>query len=230
MTDQPRSKINWDTFHEYRDYCAREDCFLLCTGPSLLQFDIDFFVGPYFTVGVNEAVFHYPNLNFLFVQDTKPTHEHGYANKRDVYNHAEYPKLEAKFAGKAPYIPSIRTIPWEDINKHGWLPYEIGREGLCEFEADIDTYCLGDGNSVAFSAAQWALFTGITTLYLVGVDITPRNTILDEPPGDFHPYLHWDHLGKWKAFKLWSKTHYPKTNIVSVNPVGLKGLFEEIEI
>ncbi len=227
MTDRPRSKINYDTFHEWKGYCSGETAVLLCTGPSLKDYSPNVIPDPFntFHVGVNEAVFHYHiTLDYLFLQDTKPTHEYGHAKRPDPYNH--YPCT--KFAGKAPYIPTVHTIPWADIKEFGWKPYAIGREGLCEFQTDIDTYCLGDGNSVAFSAAQWALFTGISTLYLVGVDIIPRGNILGEPAGDFHPYKHWDHLGKWKIFKEWAATAYPETEIISINPIGLKGVFTDL--
>jgi hypothetical protein len=224
------SEINRQ-FRDWKD--CNDDCYegiLLCTGPSLKRLpkgSLWFFCTPVF--GVNEAIYSGQPLDYLFVQDTKPGHAWGYANKSQDYN--SYKGLEAKFAGKAPYIHALHTIPYEDINEHNWTPYEIGREGLCEFQKDIDTFMLGDGNSVAFSAAQFALYTGIKTLYLVGVDISNPNTIKGEQPVEgWNPYEHWNHKAKWQLFKDWTSVFYPDVKIVSVNPVGLKGMFEEIEI
>ena len=39
--------------------------------------------------------------------------------------------------------------------------------------------------------------------------------------------MEYDLIGKWKKLKEFADEKYPNTEIISVNPVGLKGLFKD---
>tara|TARA_A100001037_G_C14976853_1_gene556294 strand:+ start:123 stop:773 length:651 start_codon:yes stop_codon:yes gene_type:complete len=77
-----------------------------------------------------------------------------------------------------------------------------------KFVADIDAYMVL-GMSIVFPALQFMLYTGLTTVYLVGCD-----------SGGDHAYM-------WKEARTFIDKEYPKTNIVSINPEALKGFFTD---
>lgn len=98
---------------------------------------------------------------------------------------------------------------------------------------DIDVSPLWHGGSVIYSAMQFALWTNPKRIYLVGCDCAGQ---VDS--------LHWNHFddGKdnshnlvpikvlvdnWKMLAQFIEYMYPDVEIISINPVGLKGLFKD---
>ena len=95
-------------------------------------------------------------------------------------------------------------------------------------QPDITKGMLFDrGGGTVFSALQFALFTHPKKIYLVGCDCsrdgyfngaksTIKQLLLDKTE-----YL-------WREVKVFMDQYYPDIEIVSVNPVGLKGLFSDL--
>ena len=81
------------------------------------------------------------------------------------------------------------------------------------------------------AALQFALWTNPKRIYLVGADCTSNghaeglgyHKLKGSAQDDFSRLL----LG-WKKIADYIKNYYPQIEIVSVNPVGLKGLFKDI--
>ena len=90
------------------------------------------------------------------------------------------------------------------------------------FNTDIDKTMLADCGSIALSAAQFALFTNPGKLYLVGCDCSAG--YFDGSKGNNCDYL----IKPWIEFKKFADVYYPETEIISVNPVGLKGVFTDL--
>ena len=77
-------------------------------------------------------------------------------------------------------------------------------------------------NSVVFSAMQFALWTNPKTIYLVGCDCSEG--YFDGQASQFNA----SHLvSSWIQLKEFAGLYYPETKILSINPVGLKGVFDE---
>lgn len=92
---------------------------------------------------------------------------------------------------------------------------------------DISSHPLVDYQSVVFPALQFALWTNPKTIYLVGCDCTSGVGHFDsEKPNwlDLETVF-----AGYDDIKSFARKWYPDTRIVSVNPVGLKGKFEEME-
>lgn len=89
-------------------------------------------------------------------------------------------------------------------------------------------YCgLMDFGSVVFSAAQFALYTNPQRIYLVGCDCTGSGYFNGTKQNYKKPtWLDWPE--GWEKFKTYQKTYYPDTEIISINPVGLKGMFKDV--
>jgi hypothetical protein len=105
-----------------------------------------------------------------------------------------------------------------------------------EIYENICFHPLMDFFSVVFPAVHFALFTNPRRIYLVGCDLLADGK-----------YRHFDDEGEgsraedrvssvaefqkntaWPKVKAFAAQHYPDTEIVSVNPVGLKGLFRDL--
>lgn len=91
---------------------------------------------------------------------------------------------------------------------------------------DICFHPLADFYSTIFSALHFALFTYPKELYLVGCDATATGHFYDK---DNPSYVAVGNVKLGYArMKMFAEHHYPETEIISVNPVGLKGLFKDV--
>ena len=86
---------------------------------------------------------------------------------------------------------------------------------------------LDRGGGTVFSALQFVLFTNPSEIYLVGCDCTSNgyfgkiNKKTKQLLLDKTEYL-------WHEVKAFTDQYYPNTKIISVNPVKLKGLFNDL--
>lgn len=88
------------------------------------------------------------------------------------------------------------------------------------FYPDIDCFPVVDMGSVIFPAVHFAFFTHPQKIYLVGCDCSQGH--FDDNTGDSSPLVK-----GWKMIKLFRDIYYPDVEIISINPVGLKGLFKD---
>ncbi len=92
--------------------------------------------------------------------------------------------------------------------------YDIASNPLC---------CYG---SVALPSVQFALWTNPKKIYIVGCDCTLGGYFDNQPQElDFNTQLI---IEGWEKIKEFRDIYYPETEIISVNPVGLKGLFKDV--
>lgn len=108
-----------------------------------------------------------------------------------------------------------------------------------DFICDIDKMPLGNITNIALSAMQIALFSNPKEIYIVGCDATSDGHFVDSPNitdeqkkrqiNDMKMAVAGDDVIKlWLKLKKFAKTYYPDTEIISVNPVGLKGIFKDV--
>ena len=99
------------------------------------------------------------------------------------------------------------------------------------FVCDIDKMAIGQMPNIALSAMQILLFSNPDVIYLVGCDANtghfyqPKELSDKDLTTDFLAVSADHTIEKWKELKEFASTHYPDTKIISINPVGLKGLF-----
>lgn len=100
----------------------------------------------------------------------------------------------------------------EEIKQYNALPYSITRQFV--FRYDIVKF--PPTSNIIFSAIQFAIYSGVREIFLVGSDVSPQ-------PGLNTSVL----LTQFRSLK---KTLMPqtKTQIFSINPVGLKGIFPAV--
>ncbi len=99
---------------------------------------------------------------------------------------------------------------------------------------DICCHSVMDFCSIAFSAIHFALFAYPKKLYLVGLDTSSTGHFysetkeaLERGKGDMNISLRMLKVG-YARTKMFAKRYYPDTEIISINPVGLRGLFKDV--
>lgn len=135
-----------------------------------------------------------------------------------------------KFAGK--FLNDEMPIPEYIDNKKGLLYrcYSSARHKMPVptvdpvIHADLSVYPLMDFMSIAFGGLHFASWTHPKRIFLVGLD-TSSNGSFD---GRQNPYHFKEMFQGYNAFKRFMDGHYPETEIISVNPVGLKGIFHDV--
>ena len=214
------------TFGKYRNAFEGKDVVLVCTGPTAKNYSP---IKDAIHVGVNGAIYlEKIKLDYLFVQDYTVHQKCNTALNDDI---KKYKGNECKkFYGIIPdeslsqskqiveriplsysFDENVSQYLLEDIPRHN-IAYDISREPLGQFYG------------TAFSALQFILYANPKRLYLVGWDCSagyaysksnaaaPANYQLEIFKKHFIPHL---------------KTYHSNIEIISLNPVGLKGLFKD---
>ncbi len=206
------------TFPKFKNCNEGKDIVLVASGPTMAYYKS---LNDVLHIGVNRA-YKNNNINFdyMFAMD--------YSIGEDtIQNIVNYEGAEI-FLGSfitdtADSWLSKYVIPLKYYNKENVYGY------YSEFPAkygypDIECCGLMDFGSVVFGAAQFALYTGAKRIYLVGCDCSSgyfdgtKNNIKGAQ------FL----IEGWKKFKTYAHTYYPDVEVISINPVGLKGLFKDV--
>ena len=182
-------------------------------------------------VGVNRA-FKIENidLQYLFMVD--------YRNVKLYLKEANKYKPESctKFYGidreyRYDNMTSDWILPESDVIEANALRFRFNSSTPygSNFSFYIDTELLEAGYSVVFPAMQFALWTNPRTIYLVGCDCTDEGYFDGQPSkfGDRSTPSLKPLISPWTQLKEFARVYYPETKIISINPVGLKGVFEE---
>lgn len=218
-------KLHTKTFSQYKFFHHNDSIAIFGCGPTIGHYKNDLKT---INIALNKAIF-FENIkfNYLFVWDYL-----GFKDKYPTYfEEVKKYKNCTKFYGKFlnPKLPSIPEFFDDESNniKHF---YSCQRYGLPEenqeikIYPDIDTHPICDFMSVSFAALQFALYTQPKRIYLVGLDTALNGHYFDEESG----YDLTTMLSGYNDMKDFVQLHYPKVEIISVNPVGLKGLFKDV--
>lgn len=105
----------------------------------------------------------------------------------------------------------------------------------CRCTLDIDTEPLGNSCSCSVQAMQFILFTNPKRVYIYGIDCSCASgqhfiggVVDNKVRGENAKNLDAAHVKFWHEIKEFAETYYPETEIIVVNPVGLKGIFKDV--
>ena len=102
------------------------------------------------------------------------------------------------------------------------------------FTKDLETQPLGNFGSIAFPAMQFVLYTQPKKIYIVGCDSAPTGHFsgeeLESNKRALKDNTYLKIINQWKELKNFASFNYPDIEIISINPVGLKGIFEDMYI
>lgn len=227
------AQLHQRTFLPYKNYCCGEKDVVVCgAGPSLQKYQpIDGAVH----IAVNRSfLYEKVNFDFIFAQDMD-----GIRMVQDELI-AYRPGQCVKFLAQTTEINS-KTIPESLAIKCNALrfmcDYYIYRDGYhSKMVFDLENRAIGGMPNVGMSVLQLALYMNPRRIYIVGCDMTGThfvdgNQTKKELSAEKKQYdSYWENnnkilLNKWEEIKSFAQTYYPETEIISVNPVGLKGMF-----
>lgn len=105
-------------------------------------------------------------------------------------------------------------------------------EKACRPAFNLASESIGNFSTIGCVAFQFALWTNPSEIYLVGFDTQGGQHFTGSSSETFKclqkdPSLYEQNKEDWKKISEFSKIYYPDTEIVSVNPVGLKGIFKD---
>ncbi len=219
------SAVNTRAFARYRNCNYGKDVVIMATGPTLNHYKL---VNGAIHIGVN-TVYKNPGipLDFLFVQD----------GRAEFLNGGKFEKLEDVackiFMGR---VSKSTHVEWSEFPESYRLGGNVTDYIMAQAHAqagiyrDICHHPVYGGLTVVFSALHFALYTYPSKIYLVGCDISSegyydgtvdKSTLINTAKAN-------ELKEDYKLMKEFAGLHYPETEIISVNPVGLKGIFKEI--
>lgn len=210
--------VNYISFYPYKNKYKDKDIVLLGAGPTLNQFkpiDKAIYIGTNRTFKLEKI-----KLDYLFIQDNLI--ENDDQTKADLYKGNNCQKFygyhyltvpitkeSAKRAKAKRYIFLDRKKPI--------LSKEFGNKSI--LFRPLNTWA-----SVIFPALEFALWTNPKKIYIVGCDCTDIEHFDNTESKLNNERI----LYGWLKFKEFAKKYYPNTEIISINPKGLIGLFKDI--
>ena len=235
--------IDYNTFLKYKNINQGKEIVLIATGPTLNKYIP---IENALNVGVNQAIYYDKvKLDYYFLQDCKNS-------TKDI------PEFIIKNNdGKCKYFFGTYDMEYmKDIVSESDSILIKNSERyivdiLCSYNNliyDITSLPLQCFGSVVFAAIRFIFWTNPKRIYLVGCDATnsghfnQKNNTLDlrrvklgcdcSAGGHFVDNKDTSHYGYmlygWNQAKLFLSYHYPDIEIISINPIGLKGMFKDI--
>lgn len=222
------SNLHPKTFGKYKNAFAGRDVVLVCTGPTAKNYKP---IKDAIHVGVNGAVYlNQVKLDYVFAQDYTIEQKNNSTLNKDIL---EYKGNNCKkFFGIIPDDLNTENVQKSSIHRIP-LSYSFPKE-VCQYVLedwaqhniayDLSRNPMGQFYGTPFSALQFILYTNPKRLYLVGWDCSagyaynksnalgPANYQIDILKKYFVPFI---------------KVNYPNIEIISINPVGLKGIFKD---
>lgn len=214
------SATHQKTFGKYKNFYQGKDVALVCTGPTLQFFSP---IKDTVYVGINKAVLYDKiHLDYIFFQDAAFPHNE---YKEAVNN---YPNAKKFYGILQDCIRTNWIVSESDaIKAHAERYYVISQWAFppVHFTYDIANEPLGCFGSVSYAAMQFILWTHPRRIYIIGQDCTTAyfdNSYSENTNDHARGFL----LG-WLKMAEFIKVYYPDIEIVSINPVGLRGIFTD---
>ena len=210
--------LHQKTFGGYKNIYQGKDVVLLGSGPSLHNYQP---IEGAITVGVNKTfLFDKVYLDYLFMHDYQAVKN--YIGKSENYKN---PYLKRFYGGIIPESIVIRHNASRYYQHYMWdLDYKMPSQG---FPYDIMVEALNCYGSVVYAAMQFILYTNPKRIYIVGCDCAHTGYFDYSQPTVADNAYEFVRRG-WVKLKEFAEMYYPETEIISINPVGLKGLFTDV--
>lgn len=226
--------LHQKTFLPYKNYCKGERPVVVCgAGPTLQEYQP---IEGAVHIALNRA-FLYPKVDFDFVYAQDFDGIKMVQQELIEYKGNHCVKLLGQGNGGPKEIPESLALKCNAL-RFATDMYMIKSGWWSKFVFDIDSRAVGGMPNVGLSAMQFALYLNPNILYIVGCDMSGGhfvNTNQSKTEIEKERKVmesRWDNqeklINKWQECKEFAGRYYPDTRIVSVNPVGLKGVFEDL--
>lgn len=224
-------RVNTAAFSEYRNAFRGKEVVIVGNGPTLNYYKP---IPDAIHIGLNRAWMREDIVwDYLFTID-------GRASKLlDIRIEQGFNKIRRKvFRGKY-----LERVPYSHLN----YPEDVllSNSNVVNFlfndnaigqliRQDICQHPLYEFGSVVSPAFCFAVFTYPKRIYFVGCDTSPTGHFYSEKKANV------DRVNKemranmpmlkvgYARMKMFARLYYPETEIISINPVGLRGLFKDV--
>lgn len=215
--------VNTKAFKNFENCNYGKEAVIVGSGPSLQYYtprEDAVHAGVNFTWKRKDILFDY-----FFLQDGNRRcayQEMLEGAMQNVSGHIFIGRFSKRCICKEIEFPVVSGQEGERIHRY-WLEPDHLKEP-CQ---NICFHPLADYCSVIFAVLQFVLYTYPKKIYLVGCDTSYKGHFYDEYFSQEPTFLQ----NIWKygyiKFKEFAEQYYPETEIISVNPIGLKGLFRD---
>lgn len=220
-------KMHEKTFGSYKNTFKGKNVVLVCSGPTAKNYKM---IDNAIHIGVNGAIYlENIKLDYVFAQDYTI---HQLNNETLIEDVIAYSGNNCKkFLGIIPddrlraVYRHVERIPLRLIDKENISQYLLEDWNMHSIAYDLSKEPLGDFCGTVFSALQFILYTHPQRLYLVGWDCGAGYAYnKNQYAGSANYQI--DILKRY--FLPFIRVNYPDVEIISVNPVGLKGIFNDV--
>lgn len=180
-------------------------------------------------LAINSAVlFDKANFEYIFMHDNLVVKRH-----KEILKNSKATKFCAYAINKYNLKNNTSTEDIVDIDAKRFFIsdqsiFNLDNNCVDVINPDITNDLIYDrGGGTVFSALQFILHTNPKKLYIVGCDCTNNGYFFGNTLYGSN-YLLPKTIQLWKEFAYNVKLLYPNIEIISINPVNLKGLFKDI--
>lgn len=218
--------LHQKTFGEHKNMYTDKSMVLVGAGPSVNKFKP---IPDAIYVGLNRA-FLYKDVVFDYLFSIDKAGIADYYEEFFNYRRGQCIKfIGDQNLGLGFQIPESLLIG-EDIRRYkttaGYMPNKLA--------LDISSEPLGNYETVSLQAMQFMLYTNPARIYLVGIDCNTStkghfvgNVYEDKRREENTKKNDEQSVKSWLELKSFIELYYPSVEIISVNPVGLKGIFKD---
>lgn len=211
--------VHGKTFPQFKDSNVGKTVAIYGTGPSL---DYAPKVTNVKTIACNRAIklFKDKGPDYFFAVDYEGAHDYF-----DLVLKSRASLFWGAYIHKGLY--SNLSIPEQLRNRDNVFSFYTSI-GVPDYviRPEIETHPLADFNTIVHCALHFALYTNPDTIYVLGCDTTNSGY------AEKNMYQNKIDVGKlvegYTKMEAFRKRHYPNTRIISVNPIGLRGIFEDV--
>jgi hypothetical protein len=226
--------INTKTFAKYRSIYKDRDIVVMGAGPTLKHYIPK---NDCITIGTNGVVLYKKvKLDYLFVQDIEAIKK--FEKEILDYDCKKFISFWGSFAWTIPVKYRNAKNAEEYCNYPVGHINNAGNVNIDEFAGhsiplNICNSPLSDFDSVIFPAVQFALWTYPKRVYIAGCDCSHiinqkvkhfNETSTEE---DYKIFPVRQLVQGWRKIKEFQQIYYPDVEMISINPVFLKGLFKD---
>lgn len=210
-------------FGQYKRIHENKSVVICACGPTIKYYN---YKNNNIHLGINGAIRLYDKFNYLFltdkfVQDTSLNEEiDNYKGDNCEKFYAVLPQKRLMNPNKGIDSNRIPQINIYNSNANIFLLEDVYEN---KWAVNLQTEAFGDFGGTIFSALQFVLYTHPQKIYLVGCDCSIGYAYSSNINYDYaHQIRH------YQMFKKFVQNIYPDVEIISINPVGLKGMFKDV--
>lgn len=222
------SQLHQKTFSEYKNKYQDKTIVLMGAGPSVNYFNS---INNAIYVGLNRTfLFDKVKFDYLFAIDKAGIED--YYEELAMYKGNNCVKfIGDQNLGKDFQIPESYINKLENVKRYMTTAGFMGNKIALNLESEpLANFC-----TVSLQAMQFILYTNPKKVYIVGIDCNIGSaghfvgaTFDNKKRNENIASIDRNSITYWKTLKQFVECYYPETEIISVNPVGLKGLFKDV--